>query len=102
MESREGEFEATRHNLNWFPELTVAIAIVLLVLSVLYAITFSRMLYISLMEQVIAVDLHPPRYAPHVHYHNGVEWVLIVGPALLGWVGIVGCLTFLVRRWRNR
>lgn len=102
MDASEGELGARpRPSARWttFP---VVIVLIMLALSALYALTFSRMLYVSLMEQVIAVDFHPPRYAPHVHYHNGVEWLLIVGPALLGWIGVIGCISYLIRHWRAR
>ncbi len=80
------------------PSFPTTIALTLLVLSVLYAATFSYMLYVSLLEQVISPAGHQPRYAGPPHHHNTAEWVLIVAPAILGWLGIGGSLAYLTRR----
>ncbi len=82
----------------------VKLALLVLGLSLLYAVTFSQLVYVSLMEQVIAPDLHPPRYAYPPHFHSAAEWVLLLGPAGLGWAGVVGSLAYLGRRalWGGR
>ena len=82
----------------WTPPFSVTIALVILILSVLYALTFGHMVYDSLMEQVIAPNFNLPRYAGHIHYHNQVEWFLLVSPIVIGLVGIVGSLGFLTQR----
>jgi hypothetical protein len=81
------------------PSLPVVIGTIMLVLSLLYALTFTYMLYVSADEQLVPSPGPPPRYSGPVHRHNGTEWVLIVGPALLGWLGTGFSGTFLVRRW---
>src|SRR5205823_5958787 len=81
----------------WQLPLGVVVAVVVLVLSALYALTFSHMLYLSLAEQVFPHDHALPRYAGSIHYHNSVEWVLLVIPALIGWLGLAGSLVFLGR-----
>ena len=77
----------------------VVIALALLFVSLAYALTFSHMVHVSLMEQVFAVDPHPPRFAPHVHYHHPVEWFLLFAPATLGWLGTLGSGVYLARHW---
>jgi hypothetical protein len=81
------------------PSLPVVIGLIMLVLSLLYALTFTYMLNVSVDEQLVPSPGPAPRYAGPVHRHNGTEWVLIVGPALLGWLGTGFSTTFLVRRW---
>jgi hypothetical protein len=80
----------------------VVIALVVLGLCVLYAIVFSRMVYDSLLEQVIAPHPHLPRYAGPPHAHHPVEWILLVLPSIIGWVGAIGCLRYLLRRRLRR
>jgi hypothetical protein len=81
------------------PSLSVTVTWIVLVLSALYALTFSYMLYLSLEEQVFATARALPRYAGPMHHHNAAEWVLIVLPALAGWVGVGFSTTCLTRRW---
>ena len=80
------------------PSLAVVVSTIMLVLSLLYALTFTYMLYVSADEQLLPSQDPMPRYAGPVHRHNGTEWVLIVGPALLGWLGTGFSATFLLRR----
>jgi hypothetical protein len=91
--------EAAAGRLGWQLPFGAAMALVLLFVSLAYALTFSHMVHVSLMEQVFAVDRHPPRFAPHVHYHHPVEWLLILAPAALGWVGTIGSAVYLARHW---
>ena len=100
MESSGGaEREAAAGGLRWQLSFGVTMALVLFFVSLAYALTFSHMVHVSLMEQVFAVDAHPPRFAPHVHYHHPVEWFLLFAPAALGWFGTVGSAVYLARRW---
>jgi hypothetical protein len=88
---------------SWRPTFGVALALVILLLSLLYALLFSHMIYDSLVEQVIAPHPHPlPRYAGTIHYHNPAEWVLLTLPALVGWLGALGSMAYLTRRWFNQ
>jgi hypothetical protein len=87
----------------WRPTFGVVLAIVILVLSLLYGLLFSHMIYDSLLEQVIAPHAHPlPRYAGTIHYHSPAEWVLLTLPALVGWLGALGSMAYLTRRWFNQ
>lgn len=81
------------------PSFSVTISLIVLGLSLLYLATFGFMLYVSLREQVFLPPAHLPRYAGVPHYHNPVEWVLIVLPVLAGSVGTAGCGAYLFRRW---
>jgi hypothetical protein len=83
------------------PSFTVVITSIMLLLSILYALTFSYMLHLSLEEEVFAHAGPRPRYAGPVHRHNAAEWVLIVGPAVAGWVGTGAAATALARRWHR-
>src|SRR5437879_267594 len=85
----------------WSPSFPVVMAAVVFVLSTLYALTFSHMVYLSLAEQVFPHEHGFPRYAGPPHYHNSVEWALLVAPAAIGWLGLVGSLIFLTRRARE-
>lgn len=80
----------------------VALAAVLFGLSLLYALLFSHMVHVSLVEQVFAVHWHPPRYAGPPHFHNAAEWVLLVVPALVSWTSAVGTGSYLARRLIGR
>jgi hypothetical protein len=99
MEPSSSDSETRGLNRTWWPEFPVIIALLILLLSVLYAVTFSHMIHHSLVEQFIAPDPNPPRYAGHTHYHNPAEWFLLVVPAVVGWVGTAASLTYLARRW---
>ncbi len=79
--------------------LEVRLALLVLALSIVYALVFSHMVYVSLIEQVVAPDLHPPRYAAPIHYHNAIEWVLLTFPAVAGWLGMATSAAYLVRHW---
>ena len=99
---RAGDHESNAAELDgvwWRPSLAVLMALIALLLSVLYALIFSRLIFDSLMEQVFSAHTHLPRYAGPTHYHNSIEWLLLVFPALIGWVGTVGSLAYLARRW---
>ena len=77
------------------------VALLVLGLSVLYAAMFGYMVYVSLLEEVFAVNPDPPRYAVPTHFHNYVEWLLIATPALAGLGGMAGSVSYLVRRRRR-
>jgi hypothetical protein len=97
MEPQDSTFEVESRGA--YPNvLPVIVALIVLFLSVLYVGTFGYMLQVSLVEQVLAPDHHPPRYAPHVHYHNPAEWALIVGPLALGLTAGAMSLRYLARR----
>jgi len=76
----------------------VKLALLVLLLSVLYAVVFSNLVYASLMEQHFHVGQPLPRYATPPHLHNGAEWVLLVGPAAIGWVAALGSACYLANR----
>ena len=73
----------------------------MLALSLLYAVTFSRLVYISLVDHVMRESVVLPRFAQPPHEHNVLEWILLVLPVALGWVGVVGCTVFLGGRLRR-
>ena len=75
----------------------VKVALVVLLLSFLYAVTFTNLVYISLVEQVIHPSLHLPRFAQSPHYHHPLEWLLLLLPAIAGWTGTGGSLLYLLR-----
>ena len=77
------------------------VALLVLVLSIMYALMFGYMVYVSLMEEVFAINPDPPRYAIPTHFHNYVEWLLITTPALLGLGGTGGSIAYLLRRRRR-
>ncbi len=84
----------------WAPiPLEVRLALLWLVLSVTYASVFSHLVYVSLVEQVWSPNLHPPRYAAPIHYHNAIEWVLLAAPAVVGWLGAAASGIYLLYRW---
>ncbi|HYY88468.1 MAG TPA: hypothetical protein VFA49_06725, partial [Chloroflexota bacterium] len=56
------------------------------------------MVYVSLLEEVFAINPDPPRYAVPTHFHNSIEWLLITTPALLGLGGTAGSASYLLRR----
>jgi hypothetical protein len=99
MDPSSHDHELTSAAEPWRPAFAVTIAVVILFLSFLYAVTFSQMIHHSVMEQFIAPDPNPPRYVGHTHYHNQVEWFLLIVPALIGWVGAAGSAVYLARRW---
>lgn len=100
MRPADGELNAAGLGpARWRPSLAVLIALIALLLSLLYALVFSRMVFDSLMEQVFTTHTHLPRYAGSTHYHNSIEWLLLVFPALVGWVGTFRSLAYLGRRW---
>lgn len=80
----------------------VGLAVGTLVLSLLYAFVFSGMVYTSLIDLVVTPHLHSPRYAGQVHYHNPIEWLLIVGPMVVASIGVAGSCWYLARRWFAR
>lgn len=80
----------------------VVIALVILGLSLAYALLFSGLVYVSLVEQHVEAGRLRLRYEGPVHFHSPAEWVLLTAPAVIGWLGSLGCVSFLVRRWRRR
>jgi hypothetical protein len=79
----------------------VGLGLVLLGLSLLYAVTFSHMLRVSLEEQVFHRDATPPRFIGRAHSHNHAEWVLLAAPAAIGWLGSASSAAYLARRIRT-
>ena len=77
------------------------VALLVLGLSVLYAAMFGYMVYVSLLEEVFAINPDPPRYAIPTHFHNSIEWLLITTPALAGLAGTAGSVSYLLRRRRR-
>ena len=94
----ESAFDAHRGRSRPAIPFEIAIALLLLVLSLLYALLFSRMIYDSLVEHFAPSHIHALRFAGPPHAHNAIEWVLLIGPALIGWVGVVLTLRYLGRR----
>ncbi len=84
------------------PSLEVTIALVVLLLSLGYALLFSHLVWISLAEQ----HLHPSpdrlRFEGPPHFHTTSEWLLLCLPAALGWAGVLGCSSYLWQCWRHR
>lgn len=76
----------------------VKLALLVLVLSALYAIVFSNLVYVSVMEQHFQSGRPLPRYATPPHLHNAAEWFLLVAPAAIGWLAALGSILFLLRR----
>ncbi len=77
----------------------IGMAAMVLLLCVLYGLVFGYMIYVSLLEQVVAPHAHPPDYAGRPHFHSPAEWVLIVFPAVVAWSGTFSSLRYLGRRW---
>jgi hypothetical protein len=80
----------------------VVLALVVLTLCLLYGLVFGHMLYVSLMEQVNASHAHLPGSDGRPHFHNPVEWLLLVLPAVIAWSGTISSLRYLGRRWLAR
>lgn len=80
----------------------VVIALVILGLSLAYALLFSRLVYVSLVEQHFDATHFRYRYEGPVHFHSPAEWFLLAMPAVIGWLGSIGSLSFLLQRWRRR
>ena len=76
------------------------VALLVLGLSLMYTAMFGYMVYVSLLEEVFAINPDPPRYAVPTHFHNYIEWMLITTPALLGLGGTAGSVSYLLRRRR--
>jgi hypothetical protein len=83
------------------PSFAVKIALLVLTLSLLYAMTFSRLVYVSIVDHLARESVMLPRFAQPPHEHNLLEWILLVLPAALGLVGAVGCTAFLGGRLRR-
>ena len=79
----------------------VVMALVILTISLLYALLFSNLVYISLMEQHFSPRYERLRFEGTIHFHSPAEWFLLAMPAVLGWLGTIGSLSFLIRRWRQ-
>ena len=107
MQSSSGEPEGVWTARAWplpvsLPSFAVTIALVILVLSLGYALLFSHMIHVSVLEQHLDPRHTRYRYEGPIHFHNPVEWFLIAFPAVIGWLGTIGSLNFLYRRWRRR
>jgi hypothetical protein len=76
----------------------VKLALLVLLLSILYALVFSNLVYVSLMEQHFQAGRPLPRYAIPPHLHNAAEWLLLVAPATIGWLAALGSVLFLLKR----
>jgi hypothetical protein len=94
----ESAFEAHEDRARPGIPFEIGIALLLLVLSLLYALLFSRMVYDSLVEHFAPSHIHALRFAGPPHAHNAIEWVLLLGPTLIGWVGVALTLRYLARR----
>lgn len=79
----------------------VTIVLVVLGLSLAYGLLFSRLIYVSLIEQVFDPNRIRFRYEGPIHFHSPAEWFLLATPATIGWIGSLGSLSFLVRRRRR-
>jgi hypothetical protein len=105
MQSSSGEPEGAFIARAWSlpaPSFAVTITLVILALSIGYALLVSHMIYVSMVEQHLDPGHVRYRYEGPVHFHNPVEWFLIAFPAVLGWVGTIGSLNVLYQRWRHR
>ena len=104
MQSSSGEPEGVSIFPSWapLPSFAVGITLVVLVLSVGYALVFSHMIYVSMVEQHLDPRHLRYRYEGPIHFHNPAEWFLIAFPAVLGWMGTIGSLNVLFQRWRRR
>ena len=76
----------------------VKVALLVLVLCLAYAVTYSHLVHISLLDHVQS-DVQLPRYAQPAHVHNAIEWFLLLAPAIGGWIGAIGSGLYLSRRW---
>jgi hypothetical protein len=85
----------------WPPSFELSLVLLVFLPSLLYALVFGRMVALSIFEELILPDPLRPRFMGPVHHHNWVEWVLILGPAVIGWLGTLGSLVYLARRWRT-
>ena len=93
----DGGFPADRPILPF----QLIVAIVLLALCIGYAVVFTRMVYISVADEYLNAHVHLPRYAGQPHHHNPVEWLLLVTPALIGWVGTVRLARYVTNGMRR-
>lgn len=98
----ESAFEAHRDRARAAVPFEILVALLVLVLSLLYAVLFSRMVYDSLVEHFTPSHIHALRFAGPPHAHNAIEWILLVGPALISWAGVVFTFRYLGRRALNR
>ena len=76
----------------------VKLALLVLLLSVLYGTVFSNLVHISVMEQHFLAGRPLPRFATPPHLHNAAEWVLLVAPAVVGWLAAFGSAFYLAKR----
>ena len=107
MQSSSGEPEGAWPARTWplpvpWPSFAVTVTVVILALSLGYALLFSHMIYVSMLEQHLDPRHVRARFEGPVHFHNPVEWFLIAFPAVLGWLGTIGSLNVLYQRWRRR
>ena len=75
--------------------------LVALVLCLLYALLFSRMVYDSVIEHFFR-PAFLPRYMGAPHTHNPFEWAWLLGGLVLGWGGTIASAAYLARRWMRR
>jgi hypothetical protein len=80
----------------------IGLALIVLTLCVLYGLVFGHMIYVSLMEQANASHAHLPGSDGRPHFHNPVEWLLLVFPAVIAWSGTLRSLRYLGGRWLSR
>ena len=86
----------------WFSiPFDVGMALVALMLCVLYALLFSRMVYDSLIEHFF-VPAILPRYMGPPHTHHPLEWAWLLAGLVLGWGGTIASAWYLARRWTRR
>ena len=107
MQSSSGEPEGAWTAGAWplplpLPSFAVTVTVVVLALSLGYALLFSHMIHVSILEQHLDPRHARYRYEGPIHFHNPAEWFLIAFPAVVGWVGTIGSLNFLYQRWRRR
>ena len=90
--------EATIQRVWRSTSFEVKLALLILLLSLFYALVFSNMVYVSIMEQHVLAGRVLPRYATPPHLHNAAEWVLLAAPAAIGWGAVIASAAYLGRR----
>ncbi len=79
----------------------VGMALVALVLCLLYALLFSRMVYDSVVEHFV-VPSRLLRYMGPPHVHHPLEWVWLLSGLVFGWGGTFASARYLARRSLQR
>ena len=86
----------------WFSiPFDVGMVVIALMLCVLYALLFSRMVYDSVIEHFF-VPASLPRYMGPPHTHNPIEWLWLLSGLVLGWGGTLASAGYLAWRWLRR